>query len=74
MATINSHWRQSTWEQVGLETHYQCCMPGEGTCVGQDGLQSPQLFRQENEQANFIIVSSIPWAGWVPKYDPGVFF
>ena len=39
--------------------------------MGQDGLQSPQLFRQENEQTNFITASSIPQSGWEPKYDSG---
>lgn len=42
--------------------------------MGQDGLQSSQLFRQENEQSNLIIVSSVPWAGWEPKYDSGSIF
>lgn len=32
-------------------------------------LQSPQLFRQENDPLNFVIVSSIPFDGMQPKYD-----
>lgn len=37
-------------------------------------MQSPDLFSQENEQANFITVGSVPWAGWEPKYDSEGFF